>query len=89
MEILPRWPVCNNATERISYVEHNLDGVIMKYSRLDYLAAMNSSVVQVEKFYEKFRSLLRNITVNSNVNAAPPPPSVPTIPPMKRARFPT
>ena len=64
----------------------------MKYSRYQYIKQMQSAVNLVEAFYERFRPLLRNITVNSNL-IQPPPPSAPhhqigtVIPPIKRPRF--
>lgn len=88
LEILPRWPISTTGTDRHGYVEHNLDGVIMRYTRSEYIKAMLHAIIMVEKFYERFRPLLRNITVNSNLNHPPPPiSSIP--PPVKRARFPT
>ena len=89
LEILPRWPFSIGSTERRTFVEHNLDGVIMHYNRPEYVKAMLNAIVMVEKFYERFRPLLRNITVNSNLAHVPPPQITSVPPPMKRARFPT
>ena len=92
LEVLPRWPIPTSSSDVTSYVEHNLDGVIMKYSRYQYIKQMQSAVNLVEAFYERFRPLLRNITVNSNL-IQPPPPAAPhhqigsVIPPIKRPRF--
>jgi hypothetical protein len=90
LEILPRWPFSRNPKEAIMFVEHNMDGVIMKYSRVDYMVAMGHAVKLIENFYDKFRPLLRNITVNNM--AMPCPAMTPQIRhplPPKRPRFPT
>ena len=88
LEVLPQWPVSLSNQSHI-ILRHSLDGLIMEYSRVDYIKAMENATKMIIQFYERFRPLLNNITVNSNLVRPVPTITMTAHPHLfpKRARF--